>query len=155
MAARGRMAFVALAAVAGLMLAGCSEGAPMPTPTGSKTATPTPTPTPELKLDPDGTAEQNLPFWKQLVKAMSDTYGMADGTAMIQTLVDAGFDKGAMEITPNETAIGERADSVIFAVRFDGQCLIGQIFPNRYNAVLAPMLGTGRCLVGNTRPIDF
>jgi hypothetical protein len=74
---------------------------------------------------------------------------------MIQSLVDNGFNKADMELTPNETAIGERADSVIFSVRFDGQCFIGQIFPDRYSATLAPLLATGNCLIGTTRPIDF
>ena len=155
MATKRGVAFVALAVVALVALAGCVPTEPMPTPTTSKSASPTPTPSKPPTLDPSGTAEENLPFWEQLVKGMSTTYGMADGTAMIQTLVDQGFNKADMELTPNETAIGERVDSVIFSVRFDGQCFIGQIFPDHYSATLQPLLGTGKCLVGNTRPIDF
>ena len=156
MATKRGITLVALAAVAIIALVGCVPTEPMPTPTDTtKSATPTPTPTKVPKLDPTGTAEENLPFWEQLVKGMSATYGMADGTAMIQTLVDQGFNKADMEITPNETAIGERVDSVIFSVRFDGQCFIGQIFPDRYTATLQPLLGTGKCLVGFTRTIDF
>ena len=155
MASKRGIALVALAAAASIALAGCVPTEPMPTPTGSKSATPTPTPTPVLKLDPTGTAEENLPFWKHLVEGMSNTYGMADGAVMIQSLVDNGFNKADMELTPNETAIGERADSIIFSMRFDGQCFIGQIFPSTWNATLAPMLATGRCLIGTTRPIDF
>jgi hypothetical protein len=109
----------------------------------------------EPKLDPTGTAEENLPFWEYLVGKMSSTYQMVDGSIMIQSLVDNGFNKADMELTPNETAIGERADSVIFSVRFDGQCFIGQIFPDGHNATLQPILSTGKCLVGVTRPIDF
>jgi hypothetical protein len=157
MASKRRLALVALAAAATIALAGCTPNEPMPTPTTTKssTATPTPTPTPELTLDPTGTAEENLPFWKHLVEKMQATYQMVDGAIMIQSLVDNGFNKADMELTPNETAIGERADSVIFSVRFDGQCFVGQIFPDRWNATLQPLLGTGKCLVGNTRPIDF
>ena len=155
MATKRQIALVALAATAIIVLVGCVPTEPMPTPTTSKTASPTPTPTPVPKLDPTGTAEENLPFWEQLVKGMSAAYGMADGSAMIQSLVDQGFNKADMELTPNETAIGERVDSVIFSVRFDGQCFIGQIFPDRYSATLQPLLGTGKCLVGSTRPIDF
>jgi hypothetical protein len=155
MASKRGIALVVLAAAASIALAGCVPSEPMPTPTGSKSATPTPTPTPVPTLDPTGTAEENFPFWKQLVKGMSAAYGMADGSVMIQSLVDNGFNKADMELTPNETAIGERADSVIFSVRFDGQCFIGQIFPDRYSATLAPLLATGNCLIGTTRPIDF
>ena len=82
-------------------------------------------------------------------------YGLTIGENVVQQLVAAGFNKADMEITPNETAIGERVDSIIFSVRFKGECLIGQILPGDYSVSLAPMLGTGFCLVGTTRPIDF
>jgi hypothetical protein len=157
MASMRRITVVGLAATAMIAMSGCVPSTPMPTPTETttRTASPTPTPTKSPKLDPTGTAEENLPFWQHLVKDMSQTYGMADGAAMIQTLVDQGFTKADMEITPNQTAIGERVDSVIFSVKFDGQCFVGQIFPDHYSAFLAPLLGTGRCLIGTTRPIDF
>ncbi len=155
MASKRAMTLVAVAVAAVIALTGCVPTVPMPTPTGSKSATPTPTPTPVLKLDPTGTAEENLPFWENLVEGMNNTYGMTDGSVMIQSLVDNGFNKADMELTPNETAIGERVDSVIFSVRFDGKCFIGQIFPDHYAAFLAPMLATGKCLIGTTRPIDF
>jgi hypothetical protein len=156
MAPKSRIAFVALAAAALLTIVGCVPTSPMPTPTSTgKSSTPTPTPTVAPKLDPTGTAEENFEFWEYLVGQMSDAYQMADGSVMIQSLVDNGFDKGAMELTPNETAIGETADSVIFSVRFAGECLIGQIFSDGYNATRQPILSTGKCLVGTTRPIDF
>ena len=155
MASKRGVVLVALAAAAAIALVGCVPSEPMPTPTTTKSSTPTPTPTPDPTLDPTGTAEENLPFWKHLVETMYNAYQMVDGAIMIQSLVDNGFNKADMEVTPNETAIGERADSVIFSVRFDGQCFVGQIFPDRWNATLQPLLGTGKCLVGTTRPIDF
>ena len=156
MASKRAMALVAFAACATILLVGCVPTPPMPTPTVSKSATPTPTPTPALTLDPTGTAEENFEYWEFVVKSMGSELGMADGAVFIQRLVDAGFNKADMELTPNETAIGEGADSVIFAVRFQGECLIGQVFRNWESTVTrAPMLGTGTCLIGRTRPIDF
>lgn len=159
MTSKHRLASAAAAGVIALLaLTACVPSGPEPTPSTSKTSTktPTPTPTPTPTLDPAGTAEENFEFFESVVKRMAEESGMTDGSVMIQRLVDAGFNKADMELTPNETAIGERSDSVIFAVRFQGECLIGQIFPSwEWTATRAPMLGTGKCLVGNTRPIDF
>ena len=161
MTSKRRMASAALAGIIALLaLTACVNGDPEPTPSASKTSTksptPTPTPTPTLTLDPTGTAEENFEYWEFVVKRMATESGMTDGSVMIQRLVDAGFNKADMELTPNLTAIGEQADSVIFAVRFQGECLIGQIFRNwDWSVTRTPMLGTGTCLVGTTRPIDF
>ena len=150
-------AAVFAAALVAAALTACVPGDPMPTPTdGTKSATPTPTPTkPPPVLDPEASAEENFEFWEYLVELMYDSYQMVDGSVMIQSLVDNGFNKADMELTPNETAIGERADSVVFSVRFQGECLIGQIAPTWWSADRAPILGTGKCLIGTTRPIDF
>ena len=143
-----------MAAIA-VALVGCVPSGPMPTPNTTKSATPTPTPTPPPVLDPTGTAEENLKFWKYTVEQLYKNHGLPDGATVVQTLVDAGFIKTDMEITPDYTAISEPVDSIIFSVRFNGECLVGQIFTYSWNYTRAPMLGTGTCLVGTTRPIDF
>ena len=40
-----------------------------------------------------------------------------------------GFDKAQTEVTFDETSAALAADSIQFAVRFDGECLIGQNGP--------------------------
>jgi hypothetical protein len=60
-----------------------------------------------------------------------------------------------MEVTPDVTVGSEAAETIQFSVRANGSCLIGQTGAAGYNALAAPLLGTGKCLVGKTRTIDF
>lgn len=137
-----------------MLLTGCVDDAdPMPTPT-EPTATPTPTPTPEIRLD--GTAGQNQAYFDLVNRQLIDAGGTLDGRAFIDHLVAAGYPKTEMELTPDRTAINGEADSVQFSIRLNGTCLLGQYGPNiGYASAVAPLLGTGKCLVGATRPIDW
>jgi hypothetical protein len=155
MATKRRIALVALAAAAAIALAGCVPTEPMPTPTGSGSPTPTPTPTVAPTFVPNGTVEENYEFFRYLVEKMYFDLGKNDGAQYINMLTNYGFDRTTMEVTYNETAIGEQADSIIFSVRYGGECFIGQIFNPTWVASRAPILGTGTCLIGVTRPIDF
>jgi hypothetical protein len=80
----------------------------------------------------------------------------AGGRAFIGALA-AGFATSAMEVTADTTTIGDPADAIQFAVRFAGECLVGQFGPKSggYHSAVRPPLGTGGCLVGRTRPIDW
>ena len=155
MASKRAIALVAFAAWATVVLVGCVPTSPMPTPTTTKSATPSPTPTAAPTLDPNGTVDEAYAFWRYLVEKMYFDLGKNDGAQYINMMTNYGFDRAAMEVTYNETAIGEQADSIIFSVRFGGECFIGQIFNPTWVATRAPVLGTGTCLVGVTRPIDF
>ena len=81
----------------------------------------------------------------------------AGGRDFIDALVAAGFDKSQMEVTADRTTVDLQADSVQFAVLFGGECLVGQYGPasGGYHSAVRPALGTGGCLVGETRPIDW
>jgi len=148
-----------------VILSGCVSGLPAPVPTdsssASSSATPTPRPTstavpgPGAILRPGGTAAQNQQFFDFVASGLFASSGFTDGETIVNTLVAGGFDKAAMEITYDSTAIGLRADSVIFSVRFSDRCLIGQFSPVGYIGIIAPILGTGKCLVGDTKVIDW
>lgn len=148
-----------------LALAGCVSGPPAPiptyTPTGSASPTPGPTgtarsgPGPGVVLRPGGTAAQNQQFFDFVASNLFATNGFTDGRTIVDTLVAAGFVKTDMEVTYDSTAIGLRADSIVFSVRMPDECLIGQFSDAGYIGVIAPILGTGRCLVGDTKPIDW
>ena len=58
---------------------------------------------------------------------------------------------------PTAPTVDLQADSVQFAVLFDDECLVGQYGPasGGYHSAVRPALGTGGCLVGETRPIDW
>jgi hypothetical protein len=79
------------------------------------------------------------------------------GRAYIDALVAAGFDKSAMQVTPDETTVGNPAESIQFSVRWGEECLVGQVGPatGAPVAIVVPILAEGTCLVGETRPIDW
>ena len=159
---RSRAAVAAAAGAAGLVLvlalAACTA-APDPGPTARPTSTPsgtaTPTPEPDPVLVPTGDAEANLPYFDLVNKRLLDTVPTPNGQQLVENLVAAGFAKADMEVTPDTTVGSEAASTIQFSVRANGSCLIGQTGAAGYNALAAPLLGTGKCLVGKTRAIDF
>ena len=159
---RSRAAVAAAAGAAGLALvlalAACTT-APGPAPTERATSTPsgtaTPAPEPDPVLVPTGDAEANLPYFDLVNKRLLDTVPTPNGQQLVENLVAAGFAKADMEVTPDTTVGSEAASTIQFSVRANGSCLIGQTGAAGYNALAAPLLGTGKCLVGKTRAIDF
>lgn len=109
-------------------------------------------------LLPDGTAEENLPVFTQVVEQVWGTERRAEGRAYIDALVAAGFDRDAMQVTSDRSTVGNPAESIQFSVRWgEESCLVGQVGPSTSAAVtmVLPQLAEGRCLVGATRPIDW
>lgn len=152
---------VSLAVVLGVVLSGCA-GSPAPVASPSSavpvpTAAPTAVPEPDPTLKPQLAASENLAYFDFLSKGALATNPSADGKAFIDALVAGGFDKAQMEVTFDRTAADLAADSIQFSVRFNDECLIGQNGPasGGYQSMVAPVLGTGKCLVGATRPIDW
>jgi hypothetical protein len=117
--------------------------------------TATPTPTPTLVYLPDGTSEQNKPYFDSVNSALIASNGAVDGKTIVNTLVAAGFDKAAMQLTPDKTTVGAAADSVLFSVHVGDSCLIGQRGPAGYSSSIGPALAGGSCLVGKTRTINW
>ncbi|SFR76284.1 hypothetical protein SAMN05428970_2043 [Agromyces sp. CF514] len=151
---------IAGAALFVAVLTGCT-GTPSPEPTPSP-STSRPQPSGEataepVGLHPDLPAADNLPYFDQVNQKVVAANGAAAGRDFIDALVAAGFDKAAMQVTSDQTSLGEPADSVQFAVAFNDECLVGQYGPKSggYHGVVQPALGTGGCLVGQTRPIDW
>jgi hypothetical protein len=150
-----------------LGLAACTPDAPVG-PTGAATSgspvptSPGPTPTQEPDeappvLRPDGSAADNLPYFDAVNLGVIAADDDAGGRAFVDALAAAGFDTDAMQVTDDATTIGDPADSIQFAVLFAGECLVGQYGPKSegYHSAVRPALGTGGCLVGRTRPIDW
>lgn len=125
-------------------------------PTVSPTPTPTPTPTGPT-LQPEGTAEDNLPLFDAVVQGVWAGAEQVSGRAYVDALVAAGFDKGAMQVTRDETTVGNPAETIMFSVRWGAQCLVGQVGPATGGAiaVVLPGLDDDACLVGLTRQIDW
>lgn len=107
-------------------------------------------------LVPGGTAADNLPVFASVVDAVWASPQNVIGRAYIDALVAAGFDKSAMQLTPDLTTVGNPAESIQFSVLWQDDCLVGQVGPATGSAVttVLPAL-SGSCLVGATRPIDW
>ncbi|GAA1950984.1 DUF6993 domain-containing protein [Agromyces allii] len=149
---------IAGAALFVAVLTGCTAS---PTPTPSPSAS-RPQPTGEattapVGLHPDLPAADNLPFFDQVNQQVVAANAAAGGRDFIDALVAAGFDRAAMQVTSDQTTLGTPADSVQFSVLFNDECLVGQYGPKSggYHGLVKPALGTGGCLIGQTRPIDW
>jgi len=149
-----RIALAGVVAVVGaLALSGCVEAEPTPTPSAVPTIHVTAPPLPELDLE--GTAADNLEYFDMVNRELIAEPGRPDGRDFIDNLVEAGFPKSDMEVTRDKTAISLAADNIQFAVRINGTCLIGQFGNIGYASTATSLLSTGRCLVGDTRPINW
>jgi len=171
--ARARTGRAAPVALVGLLVAavlsGCVPAGPdqstpnATTPVGSAgtpsaTTAPSPTATdtaPALK--PDGTAADNLPYFSSIVAAVWAGPDNASGRAYIDALAGGGFDKAAMEVTFDQSTVGNPAESIQFSVLWAGECLVGQVGPATGSpvAVVLRPVGSDKCLIGETRPIDW
>lgn len=148
-------AIIGAFAIAGL--AGCVQGAPTPVPTYTPSSSSSGTPAPDAGpiLRPGDTAAANKQFFDAVNTAFYAAHGRSDGKSIIDNLVASGFRKQDMEVTPDTTSIGEAADSIVFSIRVKGECLVGQFSGAGYHGIIGPILSTGGCLVGTTRPIDW
>lgn len=109
-------------------------------------------------LVPDGTAEDNLPLFAAVTAQVWATDQRGSGRAYIDALIAAGFDRAAMQVTQDQSTVGNAAESLQFSVRWgEDECLIGQVGPSTGEPVTAvmPQLAEGRCLIGATRAIDW
>jgi len=163
--AAARKTFLTAAAIAAcsvLALSGCTGQSPEPSATAgtasgtpSPSPTPSPTPTPTPTLDPELDAAGNLPYFDLVNTRTLAEKPTAKGQDFIDGLVAAGFDKADMQLTADRTSANLTANSIQFSVKINGSCLIGQNGKDSdgYHGMAAPLLETGKCLVGKTVPI--
>lgn len=160
----GRTTLAGLSIVAcGLLLAACvatpkhvdKSPTPIAAASGSPSPSPTPTPTGPPVLDPDGDAAANLAYFNLVGHEKFAKNPNIQGRAIIDDLVGAGFVKKDMEITPDKTSIGLAAWNIEFSVKMNGTCLIGQTGNVGFQSFAAPLLASGKCLIGLTRKIDW
>jgi len=146
---------VAITAVVTL-LAGCTANGEVPDAPAPSASAPSADPSaPPPTLQPEGDAAANLPYFDAVAGGLVAREPDPDGRTVVDTLVEAGFAKADMEVTPDTTPTGLEADTVEFSVRIGDSCLVGQIAASGYTGVATSVLGTGRCLVGATRTIDW
>lgn len=148
--------------VVAVSLSACGSAVPTATPSPAAVSTPTATPTPSASATPapptfdrSGTAAANLPYFDFINEKVIASTPSPVGMDFINALVAAGFDKADMQVTADKTTVGLTPGSIQFSVKFKGECLIGQngAGSDGYHSEVAPVLSTGRCLIGNTVPI--
>jgi hypothetical protein len=145
--------------LAALLLTACTQqpapdqppaSAAGPAPEVSASAAPTIAP-----VDADGTAEANMPAFEAAATAVVSGDPNADGRALVDALVVAGFPKDRMEVTADRTPLGNSVDSILVSVRLADGCIIGQRAQDGLTVHVEPALASGRCMVGETRAIDW
>lgn len=152
---RARTAAIIALAVSVPLLAGCSllEG---PTPETPQRETPA---APEVapELIPGGTAEENLPYFTEVLRNYTAGDGEVQGAPIVAAVTAAGFDPALMQVSFDQTKTNLVADNIFVSVRVDATCLIGQIVTEdrSFVAETAPALGPNGdiCLIGTTAPI--
>ncbi len=141
-----------------LALTGCVAGQPAEvevTRTSEASASAPPKPERDPELLPGGSALANRDYFDFVNERLLERAPDAQGKAIIDNLVAAGFEKAAMQVTPDATPGGLAVDSIEFSVLAGEDCLIGQVRSADYTSTIAPMLSNGACLVGKTRVIDW
>lgn len=160
----GRLAVATLLAATGVLaLAGCTDSSPTtiasssaPAESASASATADSSPSPAPSFDAESTTSVALATFTAVVKKRLVTDPQPHGRDVIDALVAAGFDKKAMQVTPDDTTIGRDVDSIEFTVLWKKKdCLIGQVGSAGFSTESAPVLSTGKCLIGSTRAIDW
>jgi hypothetical protein len=149
---------VAMLAAAASLSACTPDGGTDAAPT-SAGATPSasapPAPAAPAVLNPEGSAADNKAFFDQVNQATIAANPAAGGVDFTSNLRTSGFDIAAMQVTADVTTVGVAADSIQFSVHWKDECLIGQYGRAVYTSTVAPVLGSGGCLIGQTRPIDW
>jgi hypothetical protein len=152
----------AAVSLAGLVVAvalgvtGCTSGSPAPSLTSTPTASSTSTPTPVATFGPEAPTPVALAHFNSVMQALLKSNSNPDGRAVIDALAAGGFAKKTMQLTPDTTTIGRTVDSIEFSVLWQNKnCLVGQIGTAGYGISSSPVLSTGKCLIGTTRPINW
>lgn len=139
-----------------------SDTVPMPVPvpvttstaTTAPTAAPTGAPDPDPVLLPGGTALANFEYFDFVNRRLLAVNDKPSSAAIVENLLNSGFDKGNLEVTPDKTSQLHRpADSIQFAVRTSNGCLVGQFQAGAYTSMVAPTVNGETCLIGVTSTI--
>ncbi|GAB3389069.1 hypothetical protein GCM10027568_10830 [Humibacter soli] len=148
-----------VAPVLALGLAACSSAAPTPTSTAKPSVTssaPAPVPSVVPTVNPKGSAKENLGYFDYVNRRTIAANPSPTGQQFVDGLAAAGFSKADMQVTADRTTVNLQPGSLQFSVLINGGCMIGQFGTDigGYHSEVAPVLGTGKCLIGDTVPIQ-
>ena len=133
-----------------------SDTVPMPVPTASESASAAPTsaPSPDPTLLPGGTALANFDYFDFVNKRLLGVNANPSSAAIVENLVNAGFEKSDLEVTPDKTdQLRRPVDSIQFSVRTSEGCLLGQFQAGAYTSAVGAPVNGAACLIGETDTI--
>jgi hypothetical protein len=108
---------------------------------------------------PGGTAEENLPFFTEVLRKYAVGDEPVRGEPIARAIIDAGFDPAMMQFSFDQSKTGLAADNIFVSVRVGADCLVGQVVAEDRSIVAQnePALGPNGdiCLIGNTRSVDW
>lgn len=151
-----RVGALAVVTAAVSLLSGCFllEGPTPETPERVKPELP-----PVTGFDPDGSAEDNWPYFTQVLTEFAEDDAKVNGKNVVNAVVDSGFDPETMQVSFDRTKTDLVADNIFVSVLIDEACLIGQVVTGDREVVteVLPAVGPDKdiCLIGETREIDF
>ena len=149
------VAILVIAALAGCVQDPGPTATPLPTPIPGSSSTTAGVPT----YNANGTASDNLAYFNkvgaELFASSQATAASTQGELIVNWFVAHGFNKKNMEVTPDKTSIGLAAWNIDFSVKFGKTCILGQAGNVGFQSSVVPILATGKCLIGQTRTIDW
>lgn len=135
------------------------EGPTPETPDRTAQASPGSTGNPAETDAPEGSAQARLADFTGALDAFANGTASVAGESMVNALIDAGFDRQAMQVSFDTTQTNLVADSIFVSVRIDESCLLGQVVTETRELAtsIAPAIGPDKniCLIGKTRQIDW
>lgn len=152
-----RFLTITAATAAALVLAGCAPqengttASTAPVDTGAVS-----TPTVEPTFVAGGGAEENHAFFDATLKPLVAADSTVSGETMADALIEAGFDKTAIEFTADRTTIDLDAAFVMIAVKMpDDRCIVGQRNEKGYVSEVMDPISSGQCIVGAPLKVDW
>lgn len=108
---------------------------------------------------PDGGAEANTPVFLTTLTGVAEEAETIDGRMLVDTLTGVGFNRDNMQVSFDHSKTGLVADSLYVSVRFESECLIGQVDTASRDVYVTVTEAIGPdeslCLIGVTRSIDW
>lgn len=110
-----------------------------------------------MEYNPEGTASDNLPLFTAVINEVWAAHDQAWSMNFVDALAEAGFNRADMQVTTDTTTVDYPAETIQLAVRWgETECLVGQFGPSTGEPITAvmPQLAEGRCLIGETVPLE-
>jgi hypothetical protein len=101
-----------------------------------------------------GSAEDNLPYITWILGEAGAGVGLFGSLDAVAALEEAGFERSALEVTSDRTALELAAESITVSVLIQGDCAVAQWSSDWLVSSVQPLLGSGTCLLGDTLSLD-